>query len=252
MSYRTVLTRALAAGALAGVLLAGYLLLVTEPLIEDAIALEEQLAHEAAEAAGHSHDDAMFTRSEQVGGGAAASLVYALIASLVFGTVFTALRHRLPGRTDLVRACWLATAAFTAVALVPALKYPPNPPAVGDPDTVGERTVLYLGIIVTSLVLIALVTRASGLLRTRLDEPRRVAAVAALGLLALAVVLVAFPGNPDVIDPAVPAGLVWDFRIRSVGGLALLWTVLGVGLGTLLERQTSDLADRQLVDAARA
>jgi hypothetical protein len=35
----------------------------------------------------------------------------------------------------------------------------------------------------------------------------------------------------------VPAGLVWDFRIRSLGGLALLWAGLGVGVGWLLERE---------------
>lgn len=250
MTYRAVLSRALAVGALAGVLLAGYLLLVTEPLVEDAIRLEEQLAHGSDEG-GHGHEDAMFTRSEQAGGGAAASFVYAVIGSVVFGTVFTALRHRLPGRSDLLRSCWLATVVFAAVVLVPALKYPPNPPAVGDPDTVGQRTVLYLAIIVVSLLLVALLTRASAYLRPRLDDARRTAAVAALGVLALTVVLVAFPGNPDSIGPDVPAGLVWDFRIRAIGGLALLWTVIGVGLGVLLDARTPDRTTRQPIGAAR-
>jgi predicted cobalt transporter CbtA len=251
VTYRALISRALAAGALAGVLLAGYLLVVTEPLIDDAIALEEKLAHEDA-GEGHSHEDPLFTRSEQVGGGVAASLVFAIIASAIFGTVFAALRHRLPGRSDLARSGWLGAAAFGTVALVPALKYPPNPPAVGDPDTVGERTVLYLAIIVVSLVLVAVLTRVSGLLRHRLGDARRTVVVATLAIVAFGIVLAAFPGNPDSIDPAVPAGLVWDFRVRSIGGLALLWAAIGLGLGFLVERASPPTGTDAPVAGARA
>lgn len=240
VTYKTVLSRALAAGAIAAILFGGYLYLVVEPTIDDAIALEEQVAaepHEHESNAAHPHgEEAMFTRSEQVGGGVAAGAIYALILALVLGTVYAALRHRLPGGSDLARAAWLAAVSFGAVALVPALKYPPNPPAVGDPDTVGERTVLYLALIITGIVLVSLLTRLSGLLRGRLDDPTRIAAVAVGTVVAFGLALVLFPANPDAISPGVPAGLVWDFRIRSVGGLALLFASVGLGLGWLLER----------------
>jgi predicted cobalt transporter CbtA len=49
-------------------------------------------------------------------------------------------------------------------------------------------------------------------------------------------VLIVMPPGPDAIDPAVPAVLLWDFRVRSIGGLALLWAGLGFGLGWLVER----------------
>lgn len=240
LTYRTVLSRALAAGALAALLFGGYLFLVVEPVIDEAIELEERLAAEPQEHdsdAAHSHgEDAMFTRAEQVGGGVAAGAIYALVLSVVLGTVYAALRHRLPGGSDLARASWLAAVSFAGVALVPALAYPPNPPAVGDPDTVGERTVLYLALIATGIVLVSLLTRLSGILRTRLDDPTRIAVVAAATVVAFGFVLVVFPANPDAIDPAVPASLVWDFRIRSVGGLALHFASVGLGLGWLLER----------------
>lgn len=240
LTYKTVLSRALAAGAIAAVLFGGYLYLVVEPTIDDAVVLEERLAaepheHESPEA--HSHgEDAMFTRSEQVGGGVAAGAIYAVVLAVVLGTVHAALRHRLPGDSDLARAVWLAAVAFVAVALVPALKYPPNPPAVGDPDTVGERTVLYLALLGSGIVVTWLLTRLSGLLRGRLDGPSRVAVVAATSVASFGLFLVVFPANPDAIDPSVPAGLVWDFRIRSLGGLALLFASVGLGLGWLLER----------------
>jgi hypothetical protein len=44
---------------------------------------------------------------------------------------------------------------------------------------------------------------------------------------------------------------VWDFRIRSLGGLALLWAGLGVGVGWLLARdgraEATVTADRTAV-----
>ncbi|NED84840.1 CbtA family protein, partial [Streptomyces sp. SID11233] len=44
-----------------------------------------------------------------------------------------------------------------AVYLVPFLKYPANPPAVGNPDTIGKRTALY-GLMMLLSVLLALAT----------------------------------------------------------------------------------------------
>jgi predicted cobalt transporter CbtA len=256
-TYRAIITRALTAGLTVGVLVAGYTFFVVEPTIDEAIALEEQLAAEAeqSEKAENSHDEEepLFTRSEQVGGGLAASLIYAVILSAVFGTVFAATRHRLPGRSDLLRSLWLAAVAFGCVALVPALKYPANPPAVGDPDTVGERTVQWLVLVAVSVLLAWALTRLSGSLRSRLDESTRVLVMTAATVTAFGALLIVLPGTPDNIDPRVPAALVWDFRIRSIGGLALLWCGLGVGLGWLLERDgrcaTDGTDDRTAVPA---
>lgn len=247
MTYRTLITRALTAGLVVGVLLAGYTYVVVEPVIDDAIALEEQLAadHDHADETGHSHDEgeALFTRSEQVGGGLAASVIYAVVLSAAFGTVLAATRHRLPGRSDFVRSVWLAAVAFGCLALVPAVKYPANPPAVGDPETVGQRTVQWLVLVAAALVLAWALTRLSGSLRARFEDPTRVLVVAAATVLAFGAVLSVLPGTPDAIDARVPAALVWDFRIRSLGGLALLWAGLGVGVGWLLAREGGSIVD---------
>lgn len=241
LTYRTVIARAVGAGVAVGLLLAGYTFFVVEPVIDDAIALEEQLAaaHEHSEEAEHGHDedDALFSRSQQVGGGLAAGLIYAVALAAVFGTVLAAVRHRLPGDSDLIRSMWLAAVAFGCVALVPALKYPANPPAVGDPDTVGQRTLQWLVLVALSLVLAWALTNASGSLRERLDDPTRVLAVTALTIVSYGFLLVVLPGTAVDIDRRVPAGLVWDFRIRSLGGVALLWAGLGVGVGWLLTRR---------------
>jgi predicted cobalt transporter CbtA len=240
LTYRSIVWRALLAGFGVGLALAAYLLVVVEPVIDEAVALEEQLAAGTSPAGGADrHPDggeALFTRAEQEAGGAAASVIYAVVAAGAFGTVFAATRHRIPGRTDLGRSVWLAAVAFGAVALMPAVKYPANPPAVGDPGTVGQRTLHYLILVAVSLLLAWLLTRLSAALRARTSDANRIVAVAAAVATGYGTVLIVMPPGPDAIDPAVPAVLLWDFRVRSIGGLALLWAGLGFGLGWLVER----------------
>jgi predicted cobalt transporter CbtA len=235
LTYGALVKRALAAGLAAGLLLALYTLVVVEPAIDRAVDLEER----TAEAAPHGHGDdeeRLFSRDTQVGGGIAATMIYAVIVAAVFGTVLASIRHRLPHLSELGRVVWLAAVTFGAVALVPALKYPANPPAVGDPDTVNDRTVLYLVLIGLSVALAVGLVRLSGWLRHRMDDASRVLAVAAATAVGYGLLLVLMPGSPDAIDPVVPAQLVWDFRIRALGGLALLWTSIGLGLGWALDR----------------
>ena len=120
--------------------------------------------------------------------------------------------------------------------MVPALKYPANPPAVGDPTTAGDRAVQYAALLALSIALAVVLVRLSAWLRSRIDDPTRLLAIAAATLVAYGLLLIALPGTPDAIHPVVPAKLVWDFRVQSLGGLALMWAVIGLGLGWALER----------------
>ncbi len=239
LTYRYVITRALAAGLVAGLLLALYTLSVTEPKIDQAIALEQArtAAQAQVEHPGTDHvEKPLFSRRSQVGGGMVATVIYAGVVSVIFGTVLASIRHRLPDWSELGRAVWLAAVAFGVVALVPAVKYPGNPPGVGDPGTVQERSAQYLVLVVLSIALAVLLTQISGWLRSRVNDATRVAAISAATVVGYGLLLIAMPGSPDAIDPAVPAQLVWDFRLRSLGGLALLWVAIGTGLGWALER----------------
>lgn len=230
-SYGAVVRRALVVGAVVGVLLAAYVYLIVEPTIEAAVRLEE-----AARATGAEHDDeTMFTREQQRAGGMAASLLYALVAAVVFGTAYAALRHRVTAATELARTLWLAGVGFVALALVPALKYPPVPPGAASAGDAGRRTVLYVACLVAGVLVAVLITRLSGALRSRLTDPARLLTVAGAAVAGYALLLVALPPVSETAD-ALPAGLVWDFRVRSLGGLALLWAGLGLGLGWLLDR----------------
>ena len=230
-SYGAVVSRALAVGVAVGVLLAAYVSVVVGPTIDAAVRLEE---------AADGHDgEALFTRSQQKGGGAAASVVYAVVAAGVFGTVYAAVRHRIAAASELARASWLAAVAFTSLALVPALAYPASPPGADSGADTGSRTLRYALSLVGAVVVAVLLTRLSGALRNHLPEHTRTLVVAGAGVAAYGLLLGGLPSGPD---PAagLPADLVWDFRVRSLGGLALLWGGIGLGLGWLLDRAPSD------------
>ena len=117
------------AGLVAGVVAGLYSLLVTERAIEPALVLEEARA-----AAGHAHGEGeLFSRGEQLFGGFLGTVLAGVVLAVVFAVVYGAVRHRLPGRTDFARVVLLAAFGFGVLALLPALKIPANPPAVGDP-----------------------------------------------------------------------------------------------------------------------
>ncbi|MDQ7909687.1 CbtA family protein [Phytohabitans sp. ZYX-F-186] len=227
LTLGAVLRRAALAGLFAGVAAALIAFLVVEPRIDDALAIEA--------ARSTSDEEPLFGRTTQVFGGMVAAAAVAVCLALVVGVVFARVRHRLPATTDFGRAALLAFLGFTTVALLPALKYPANPPGVGDPDTVTERTVQYLTLIAAA----AAVTWLAFLVHDRLSaRPWPPAYRAAVGVAVAAVgytaLLMTWPASPDSVPADIPAALLWDFRLASLAELATLWTVFGLGFGLLL------------------
>ncbi|HEX2298585.1 MAG TPA: CbtA family protein, partial [Pseudonocardiaceae bacterium] len=143
----------------------------------------------------------------------------------------------LPGRTDFGRAVTLALAGFVAVSLLPGLKYPANPPAVGDPETVGTRTLYYLSFLVAAVVLTLVVLAVSR--RAPAHCPASWTGTASVVLLVLGYALLGavWPAGPDEIPADVPAGLIWQFRLSSLAELAAVWATLGLVTGLVLERR---------------
>lgn len=214
-------------GALAGVagaLATGLTLLILgERSISDAIAIED-----AAGGGG----DAMFTRTQQVIGGSIGVTLYGILMGIIFGIVYVAVRHRLGAGPQWQRARRLAALGFVALVLVPSLKYPANPPAVGDPDTVTERTIAYLCLLAISIIATVLAVRSVDWCRRR-SVPDHLVAPIAVGLwvVLIGVAYLLLPANPDEI--AVPAKLIWRFRVVSAGGQLAFWTIMGVVFGWL-------------------
>lgn len=220
---------AVAFGVLAGLVSAAFLSATGEPAIEDAIAIEEAAAAGAGGAdAGHGEEPEV-SRSAQRGPGLFGA--YALTGAAFgafFGVAFTALRRRLAA--SLPRALVAGAVLAGGITVSPWLKYPPNPPAVGDPATLAERQTLYVTVIVLTLVVLFAATSLSGRLReSGWVDDQRLVLVALAVVVPMTLIYALLPPAPDEI--AVPATLLWRFRLASLGGNLLLWGVLSVGFG---------------------
>ena len=226
------------AGLAGGAAIALVLLLVGEESINRAIALERGAA------AGH---DEMFSRGTQQAGGVLAALVWGLALGLVFAVVFVALRRRLATTSEWRASVGLAAVAFVTLTLVPFLKHPPNPPGVGDPDSIGRRTLLWLLVLAWSAVATGAAWRAGRALGERaVPEHLRVPAVVGLHVLLVTVGLVVLPPSTDAVD--VPATLLWRFRLASLSGTAAYWAVFGVVFGWLRLSAAGGISPRPVGD----
>lgn len=232
-----LLRRGLAAGAAAGALAAIFFYLVVEPVVRRALVIEEG---RPAEPGAHSHEEPLVSRSMQVFGGIVTVTVAGLLFGLVFAVVYAWSRNRLPGGSDFGRVVVLAGLGFAVFTLLPALRLPANPPAVGDPESVARRTLIYvLTILVGLMIVLALFALDRALADRGLDVPRRVALGVVVAVVGLTLLFLLVPGSPDGIPADMPADILWDLRVASLAMLGLLWTVLGVGFGLLVSPRSA-------------
>jgi predicted cobalt transporter CbtA len=231
------LRRGMAAGLLAGLLAGLFALVVAEPLLDQAIGLEQHTHQEGQASATHTHEDEgeVFSRSTQKVGLFFATGLSGVLVGGLFGLVFAYFRGRMDSGSDWTRSLSLAAALFAGAVLVPFLKYPANPPTVGDPDTIGTRTVAYFAMVGISLLTILVAWYVSRRLRERgVSAPVR-QVVVGFGL--VIVVIGMLVGLPATTDPGeFPAGLLWNFRLSSLGTQLVLWAGLAALFGLLCER----------------
>ena len=151
---KRLIARGLLAGAVAAVLAFVFARLCAEPTIGRAIAYEDGRI-EAENAQGvHEHGIELFTRGVQANAGLGFGvLLFGVAMGALFAVAFCVVYARAKSHAPRSLSVQLAAAAFIAIYLVPFVKYPPNPPAVGQSDTIGERTGWYLAMVLISMVL---------------------------------------------------------------------------------------------------
>ncbi|MCC7105486.1 MAG: CbtA family protein [Chloroflexi bacterium] len=215
------------AGLAAGLTVAIFHAIVTEPVIDRAIALEEQ-QHQAS----GTHEEPVVNRGVQKIGLVVGYVIYGLTFGVLFASAYALARRWLPGAESPRTRLLAALAAYWAVGLLPFLKYPANPPGVGDPETIGTRQELYLGFLILSVIAVVLAIALSSRLTHRLRSmpARYLAVLVAAGLLS-ALLYLTVPGTQDKIE--MPEDLVGTFRWLSLAGVTLFWTVLGLFFGFL-------------------
>jgi predicted cobalt transporter CbtA len=219
-----------------------------EPVISRAIAFEDGRT-DAENAHGvHEHGAELFTRGVQANAGLGFGvLVFGVAMGALFAVLFCVVAARARNIGPRALSVFLAAGAFVAVYLVPFVKYPPNPPAVGQADTIGARTGWYLVMVLVSVVL----TIAAVWLARRLAAPlgawnSRLLAAGGY-LVVITVVMVLLPtvdetpqplrdASGAIIYPGFPADVLYEFRLLSLGTQLVLWVSIGLVFATLAGR----------------
>lgn len=234
LSVRALLVRGMLAGLAAGVaaLLVAYFL--GESRVDAAIALEEH-------AAGGHHDhgggeEELVSRALQATGGLATGvLVFGVAIGGIAAIAFCVALGRIGRFGPRATAAFVALGGLIAVYVVPFLKYPANPPAVGDGDTIGKRTALFFLLVLLSVLLAVGAVILGRRLAPRLGNWNATVAAGAAFLLAVTLAYVFLPSYNEV-GPDFPGQLLWQFRLATLAVQAVLWAVFGLVFGALAER----------------
>ncbi|RJQ82245.1 hypothetical protein D5S17_02560 [Pseudonocardiaceae bacterium YIM PH 21723] len=227
-----MLLKGAGAGAIGGLLAGVFGYFAAEPTIGRAIDLE------AAHHAGHGEEAEVFTRGTQQFGLIVATTLAGLALGLVFALVFAYVNRAAGTDRD---GSWqavskLAGAAFAGVFLLPFLRYPSNPPGVGEPDTIGLRTWAWVGAIVIGVLAVVVIWRLTAALAAKgVDQLYRQLAAAGIFVLGLVIAFLVLPDSNDPVD--VPAGLLWDFRLGTLGTQIVLWGGLSVAFTLFVSRR---------------
>ena len=228
----SLLMRGLLVGLLAGFLAFGFAKFIGEPQVDIAIAFESKMAelrHEAPE-------PVLISRDVQSSWGLFTGvMVYSTALGGIFALVFAFLMGRVGPLQPRGLSALLALAAFVAIVLIPALKYPPNPPSVGQPETIGYRTEFFFVMMAAS---IASAGFAVAIARALIRSLGRWNAWIAGGIALLVMILITTALLPDIneVPSNFPAVVLWRFRLAGLGLQMVIWTVIGLGFGWLTER----------------
>ena len=225
----------LLAGCFAGIIHGVANLAIVEPYLDEAIGIENQNLF----ASGEEKDTPQFWveysayRDWQKGGQVLAGAILGTSIGALFGIVFAYSRKILPGQHNVKKALVLAGIMWLTIYLIPFLKYPANPPTVGDGETVVLRATLYLAFIAISGFSVI------GFYQLSKKFQGRKKFVAIIGYAAfMTAMFVVMPPNPDEIT--APMELVNGFRVMSVIGVSVFWIALGIILGLFWQKIQPD------------
>ncbi len=235
-----VIARGALAGAIGGLLAFVFGRIMVEPIIGRAIDFEE--ARNAAEHAAHPgmamEETELFTRAVQQNVGLGAGLIlFGIAMGALFAVAYCVAAPKLAQWTPRAVALAVAGSLFAGFYALPYLKYPPNPPVVGDPETIRERTGAYLLMVAICLALVAAAWVIGLAAVPRLGAYGAAlagGAVVLVGLVLACLILPATVATPEGFDPD---DLYW-FRTYSFLAQAILWGAIGLVGAEFLQRLT--------------
>lgn len=225
----------LLSGAFAGLIHGTVNFAIVEPYLDQAIGIENQNLFES----GLEEDTPEFWveydgyRVWQKSGQILAGVILGTSVGSLFGIVFALSKNSLPGNHVVKKSVVLAGIMWFTLYFIPFLKYPANPPTVGDSETIVLRSILYLSFIAISGIGVLGFYKLS----KRFQNNKKFVALIGYGVF-ISVMFVMMPENPDEIS--APMNLVNEFRIMSLLGISSFWISVGVILGLFWNRFETD------------
>jgi predicted cobalt transporter CbtA len=247
---KQIIGRGLLAGALAGVLAFIFARIFVEPVIDRAIGYEDGIgaAHEAMEHGAHEHGAEVFTRGIQANIGMGFGvLAFSVAMGALFAVVFAVTYGRVGNVSARLLSVYVAGGMFLSLYVVPALKYPANPPAVSLDETIRQRTLLYLLMVVVSAALFVGAVYLGRRLAGRMGTWNATLAAAGSYFVGITVVMLILPTIDETPGPlrdsagtiiyeGFPADDLYQFRLFSLGTQVVMWATIGLVFATLASR----------------
>ena len=226
----------LVSGFVAGTIHGAVNLAIVEPYLDEAIGIENQNLFTSGEA----EDTPQFWveynsyRDWQKSGQLLAGGILGMSIGALFGIVFAYSRNSLPKGHTVKKTFVLAAIMWFTIFLIPFLKYPANPPTVGDADTVVLRQTLYLLFIAIS----GFSAVGFFVLYKKLQNKKKGFAFIGYAVFITAVFFM-MPPSPDEVT--APMDLVNGFRIMSVVAVSTFWVAEAIILGALWQKYKTKL-----------
>ena len=221
----------LLSGAFAGLIHGTVNFAIVEPYLDQAIGIENQNLFDS----GEEEDTPQFWaeyegyRAWQKSGQILAGVILGISMGSLFGIIFALSRNSLPGNNDVKKSILLAGVMWFSLYIIPFLKYPANPPTVGDGETVVLRSILYLSFIAISGIGVIVFYKLS----KKFTNRKKLISLIGYGIFITSIFIV-MPENPDEIT--APMNLINEFRLMSVLGVSSFWISIGIILGIFWHR----------------
>ena len=237
-----ILPTAIVMGVITGLLVAAYMNIFNVPVMEWAIALEgcdidragcaEQLA------AGEEDDPLPLAFLTSLGvqriGMTAGLAVIGILYGAVFAGLFHLMRNATPGWSPWAWAAVAGLLGFWGLSMYTQIKFPLNPPGIGDEGTLLARQGFQFLFMAVSTISVALVIYGVGLVNRSVGGSGRWLRYAGIGLAYAVVALLLAYAIPSVRDLApgwLPSELTIMFRTFTAFGHFLLW--MGIAFATV-------------------
>jgi predicted cobalt transporter CbtA len=229
-----LLLRGMLAGLIASLLAFGFAKFIGEPQVDRAIAFEDSMHSHSH--SGDAEEPELVSREVQASIGLLTGVaVYGTALGGLFALAYAFISGRLVQLPPRAATILIAAVGFLVLYIVPYLKYPANPPSVGQADTIGYRTQLYFGMIVFSLAALAIAISFGRQAFDKFGGWNATILGAAVYLVLVAIAAYALPAMNEVPEK-FPADLLWNFRVAALGTQAILWITIGLLFGWLVER----------------